>query len=837
MTGIVSDLAEALRRLRASPIFTIFAIVTLALAIGVTTAVYSLIRTGLKPFVAIEGADRLMVVTDTTYRTPRAASMSWLDYQDVASQVHAFDAVVAWRPFTHAVAADGRAEFVAGEFVSGNFFDVVGARAIRGRVLQPSDDAPDAAAVAVISASAWRRYLNSDPAVLGRTVKLSGQPLQIVGIMPEHFRGIDRPRNIERPEIWLPLSAARRLRSPFSRMDPGRRDHQWLAVAGRIGAGTSRETATVAVREVVARLDRLEPLPPLEGLGGGRMERPRRWEARGVNDPIDFSEERAIFRAILLLPTLVLLVACTNLANFSLSRGISRQNELAVRQAIGASRWQLIRGQMVEYGLVALGGAVGGLLVAKGLLILVATTIRNIWGTAPQYRLEGDVDAAVLAAVGGAALLSVVVAGLLPALRLTGRGLARSIAADQASTSLPRWRGRGNLIALQISVSVALLLVSALCVRELPKIARSDSGLRLDRVGSVVVPFTEQATPDDGVRRILTAIDQQAPTLAGATSVAYITSTRVATGEAIAPAGIPIREGPAQPRASVQSSSPGYFATVGLSLLSGRSFNDADAAGAEPVAIINASLARRLFGQAPAVGQRLTSSNEIRAAWFKEPATVEVTIVGIVSDIRDRRGQASHTVYRPFAQRLEKLAPVELLARARDDVDPGALAHQLRDVLGRVNPDIAVTFTGRADVQSFGQDTALRLFTIWFGTLAFLALAFSMSGLYGVLSHVVALRTRELGVRAALGADRGRLIKLVLRDGARPVAEGIVIGLGLAAGARLGMQPWFEDPVTAVDPVAIVIALVPLVGAAFIACYLPARRAARVDPNVALRHL
>ena len=214
--------------------------------------------------------------------------------------------------------------------------------------------------------------------------------------------------------------------------------------------------------------------------------------------------------------------------------------------------------------------------------------------------------------------------------------------------------------------------------------------------------------------------------------------------------------------------------------------------------------------------------------------------MGVAADTRagsTTRDDVETTVYVPWVQRFEDIVPVEIQARAADGMDPAALARIMRDTLRRVNPEVAVAFVGSADVVDVGPRVVMRYFVFAFGTLAFLALGFAMSGLYGVLTHVVGRRTRELGVRAALGADPARIVRLVLKDGSRPVLEGILLGFGLAAGARLGMQPWFTEPITAVDPVALVIAIIPLVVAAGIACYIPARRAARVDPNVALRHL
>ena len=829
-----TDLLVAFRRLRQSPGYTVFAVVTLALAIGVTTAVYSLVKTGLQPDLGLKRTDRLMVVASEVTSVARGATLlSWLDFQDLVSESRAFERVVAWSPFTNSLFVDGASEFVRGEFVSGTYFDTIDVRAIRGRMLDAGDEQSSDTPVAVISATLWRTRFRYDDGVIGKAIKIGGRPFQIAGVAPESFHGLDRPQGFGRAEVWLPLSAARLLAQRYDRQDPNRRDHQWLKVAAQLTPNATKETAVTEVAAFGQRLDIAAPLPLTTLYGGGTTSTPRRWTARGVDEPLDFSEAKDVMRIVLLLPSLVLLVACTNLANFSLSRGMARQNEMAVRQAVGASRWQLIRGQIVEYALIAIAGGLGGLIVADRLLALVAALTRQIGGEMPQFRLNPSINADVLLAVAAAAVLSVLVAGLVPALQLTRRNLARSMADNQALASLPRWRGRGNLIALQVSVTVALLLVSALCVRQLPKLrVEANTGTELERVAVVTVPFSMQSMPEARATRVAADALTEIARLPGAERVSVSSDRRYTLNAEIAPAGHELRTGDTrQPGTEVLAVTPDYFSTFGMHLIHGRSVAMTDVDGSARVALISQSQARRLFGTDLVVGRQVS----IRILGTRP--VVDMTIVGVVSDTRTERGRLEDFLYLPITQQLESTGTLEFQARAADSMDPAALARAMRDILRRVEPEVAVSFVGRADAQTFGQATGLKVFAICFGALAFLALGFAMSGLYGVLAHVVARRTRELGVRSALGADPGRLVSMIFKEGGRPVLEGIVIGFGIAAGARLGMQPWFTDPVTAVDPVALVIALVPLLIAAALACYIPARRAARVDPNVALREL
>ena len=840
MTFLSSDLRFALRRLRRAPLFTAFAVITLSLAIGIVTAAYSLVRTGLQMDLGLDNADRLVIVAKTSPMNGNLypVQISWPDYQDVVAQSNALEAVAAWTTFTNALVVGGTSEFANGELVSGNYFTTIGLRPLRGRLIETADDQPGATPVVVLSASAWRSRFARDPSAVGSIVKISGRAFEVIGIVPETFRGLQGRGGFGQPDAWVPLSAAPMLATRWTRQDPNRRDQPWLTLAGHLVSGQARADANSELRRIADRIDAVAPLPNLSLSAGGSVPQKREWNALGADERVSLTEARDIFRVVLMLPALVLIVACTNLGNFALSRGLARQSEFGVRLAIGASRWQLIREQLIEYAIVAALGGLGGLFVADRLLAFVAATVRGLLGNVPQYRIDVHIDGAVILAVGVAALLSLLVAGLIPAMQLTRRSLRQSMSSDAVAAPLQRWRGRSNLIALQLSVSVALLLVSALCVRQLPKLGQQmKSGTTLDRVALVNVPFLNQTMDEPAVRRTISAHLDALRALPGVAAAAASSDRRFAELVDIAPDGRPIAGpatgGPTTRRLSVSAT---YFPTVGLSIVAGRSFDDRDTEGSERVVIMNETQARSLFGTPNAVGRQVT----VRGWRNHERETATLTVIGVAADTRSSRTtreSVETTLYVPLTQRFEEFVSIEMLARAADGIDPAALATLSRDALRRVNPDVAVAFVGRADAVDLGPRVVLRYFTLAFGSLAFLALGFAMSGLYGVLSHVVASRTRELGVRAALGADPARLVRLVLKDGSRPVIEGVILGFGLAAGARVGMQPWFTEPVTAIDPVALVIALVPLVTAAALACYLPARRAAHVDPNVALRHL
>jgi predicted permease len=515
---------------------------------------------------------------------------------------------------------------------------------------------------------------------------------------------------------------------------------------------------------------------------------------------------------------------------------------MAIRRALGASRWSLVREQLVEHGVIAAAGAAAGLVLARAGVVYVTGFVLRVLGYAPRFQLDAHlgVPAVVVALI--AAGLAVLVAGLAPAVQLT-RGATAGLAS--ATAAAPRWRGRAVLIALQVAASVALLLVAALSVRALWSL---DAGARarmdLAPVSAIHLATSLRTHADADVNRLIAAIMDDVRRAPGIRAVAALSSM---PGRSSAHAMTTTPDRPFAvdvdgTSADVVDGTSDVLRVLGLPLVAGRPFDETDAA-ARPVAVVSEAEARAVFGTTNVAGRVLIVARGPGSRPDGGEPARSVRIVGVATDAGvDGQGEPLRTVYVPFSQRppadLSFLAPDTLvLARATDAGARGASA-ALEAAARRVDPDLAVTYVGPVQpLQGAPALAVLPLLARMTGALALIALVLSMAGLYGVVSHVVAARTREMGIRVALGADRARILRQVLADGARPVVAGLAVGLVTAAVARMALRPLFGDVVRAIDPWAVVVALAPLVVTAAIACWIPAARAARVDPNVALRDL
>ena len=832
MTDILHDAGLALRRLSKAPLFSVFSVLTLALGIGITTTAYSILYGLLWRDPAVTDPSRLLAL---------ARPIAWADYRDFRDQQTVFADVAAHAEFSTALTVHDTAELIRGEAVSGNYFQTLGLTARVGRLLQPSDDESDAPPAVVLSTAVWRSQFGADPAVVGTSVRLARRVFAVVGIAPDRFSGTDvvtmRP-----VAAWISLETARAaapdLGPPYSGgFNPGSRDAGWLTILARLAPGRTRPDAAAETDAIARRLDTSAPLRLPAGIGTVNTRDPTRdWALRPALDRSRLAETTAteVARVILAVPALVLLVACTNLANLVLSRGLARRHEQSVRQSLGASRWRLLRGPLIESAVVSVLGGIGGTLVTWALLRWSATAFERTFGSLTPVRLEGRLEPAVLAVTGVAMLIALAVSGILPALRLTRGNLQRFLATDGAASGM-RWRGRGNLIALQVSVSVALFLLAALAVRTLPAMRQAPGpGRDLARAAVVEVPFRWQL-PD--LQRTRLTVDAVLAEVAGTQQAQAAAVAGLTTSKGVS---VTRPERPFAPQApgdfvEMIAGTTGMFAALDLPVVAGRRFDGHDTPGAPPVAIVNEALARTLFGpSAPALERQILVRDYTRAA--ASGSDVEtLTIVGVAADSTlDRRGRPDPVMYRPFAQRPDP--DVAFVARSAS-LDSSALVTVLRTAVRRADADIAIRYAGNAQARFQMQAIAVGLATGVIALLAAIALVLAMAGLYGVLSYVVYHRTREIGVRMALGASAGRIVRLVVRDGLRPVAEGLFIGLGAAFGIRALLQTRISQPVAAIHPDAILVSVIPLLVAAAIACYVPARRASLVDPNVALREM
>ena len=830
-----SDIIHGWRRLRAAPSFTLFSILTLALGIGATTAVYSVVYAAVLRPPDIPDVGRVANLYHADPRRGGSGSIVWLscaDYEDYRTAQTSFEFLAAWKRFRLPLAANGSADMLMGEAVGGEYFSVVGIRPALGRVIQPDDDTMKASRVIVLSDALWRTRFGADPAIVGRTVKLGGAIFEVIGVAPPAFRGVDMP-NVLPTAAWIPLSAA-----PVSeKQELTDRERRTVSVKGRLRPGRSMQEAQAELSAIARRLDLAYPIgTKLDSRFRAPHSTSRPWlllSAASVKmhesvDPV----ARPLAATIMFAVALVLLVACTNVANLMLARGAARRHETAVRLALGATRWRLIREQIVEAGLLTVAGGIAALVIARILIVRVLTAELPLApGLSVQFTPQMNASVATVALMSMA--LALLVFGVIPAIQGSRGSVRDAIASDGQNTPVPRWRGRRGLIACQVAVSVGLVSVAVLCAQQLIAVARHDTGIDVDRVALVRVNLQMQRYDETQGRRVSEQMLDSARRLPGVESAALSSGFPLGLG---APGGA-VAVTPDQLTGGYYSfmiGTPEVFGTWGVQILKGRRFDDRDVATSEPATVLTERLARSLFPNSPALGRQIVLRFQ-RFAGEPVPPIQTVTVIGIAADtdVGDVGNRGGGFLYLPWSQQYQ---PVITLS-VRTAGDPAALVDALKRLVNKVDPDLPVDDAEHASALGGGRSLVLRIGAGAAGFLGWLALVLAMAGLYGVLSEVVLLRTRELGIRMALGADTSRLLRMVLLDGTRPVLAGLAIGLGCGVILRLGFRPLFIRMLPAFDP--LIIAAVPLafIAASLVATYVPARRASRVDPNVALRHL
>jgi len=842
------DVWLALRRLARAPGFTLFAVATLGFGIGSTTVAYSVIYSGIWQSDGIADPERLAFITrSNSMNRASPASVSEDDVAAIRSGAQSFASVGAYTSFGTSFIGPAGTELAACQLVSGELFPMMGIQPVVGRFLGPADDQPGAPAAAVISEAMWRRQYAGDSKIVGRRFTLGSTVFEIVGVAPEGFTG---PQHMPFREIgaWVPLSFAPAIDGTRGDDARVRRARAWLFAVVRLAPGVEFAKANAELALLADRQDRMMPLPPIPAAAGQPDAANRRlWLATPVRSGLRATDTNAGI-LIILLPGIVLLVACSNLANLVLSRGLARRHDLAVRRALGATRWRLMVDGLVEVAVVCGLGVAAGLLIAQALLVGGLTLLHDaIAAFAPSLEISLRLVPTAFGAAAAAGVLSVAIAGLVPMLQLSRGAANAALSVDTPDRSLPRWRGRGGLIAAQVAVSVGLFLITVIAVRGVISETRGrgtgEARLEVDAVSAAVIPFNYQGVNDQRARETTDAVIRElrrSPRVAaagagsnwpfmGSVNFSRRSWTMLTTPDRpFAPGrtiGVDTR---------MVTATPDLFRAVGLAAQSGRLFTDDDGQGAPPVVVLNRAAADRL-ASASMVGREVQYLLDTARYTRTSGKPTTVTVVGVVDDgERDGRGVPQSVIYLPASQQFDP--GLVIIARAADG-DAASVVQPLRSAIRTVDSTIATTYVGPAGLLTGGGMVAVRIMVGLAATLSAFALFLAMSGLYAVLSYVVAQRSREMGVRIALGADRRRILLMVLRGGLWPVIRGVVLGLGAAALVRKLMQMYFTFELSAIDPMAFALAALPILVAGVAACYLPARRASRVDPNVALRHL
>ncbi len=828
-----------MRRLLKSPAYLAFSLLTLSLGIGATTAAYAALRTVL--FASPSGLKNPGLV-NLYHQDPREGGSlsSWSfgvsEYQAIRDGATIFDALIAHAPFRHAVLLPGGAQLLWGELSSGNYFDALGLRPAWGRLLQEYDDTPTAPPVAVISYALWQREFGSSGAAVGSTVSINGSSYEVVGVAPHSFRGTFNPEVLA-TAVWIPLSHAERLSAPGQRfvLTTTGTGERWLMLkALRSPSATGGEAAT-QLATIARRLDQQEPLIDTAPSRRGRVLR-REWTAIPTRD-IRLHGQGRFFSPILASAmsalVLVVLIACINVANLTATRTRRRSREIIVRSALGATPARLLRAELVESIILAALGCLLGLLVAFVVMRLMAREI--VVGAGASLSINPVFDSAVLLAAALSTVVAFVCFGLVPVVTILRATSRQSIARDTDNTGSLRWPGRKRLVALQVSVSVALLAAAAVCALRIQDELRRTSAINIDRLAMLQLGVTSTTVEPDQITSIVEPVRQLLAAQPGIEEFAVASGLPPLVDARYAEI-IDSGNKATSPRFHVRfvAATPDLFDTIGLRITHGRPFRAPDDTSREAVAMVSRRLAVRLAGPNDAVGRQITYRPQ-RLLGENASAIESARIVGVVNEIGDafENDRDNATLYVPMAQKPQR--SLILIARSQD---PRAASATLLRAFRAIRPDLSVSMAGPAEVFAGTKIILPRLGGWLMSFLGVAAFVLALIGLYSVLTLVVDTRRREVGIRMALGASERQVVDMILKDGLSPVVVGLGVGLLVAAvgWSTASKMLSFSDPTNLRMLVLSTLALLILI-VAYLACRIPARRAARVDPSITLRHL
>jgi predicted permease len=827
MHALWRDIRYAARSLRQAPGFLIIVVLTLGLGIGANTAIFSLMdQVLLRPLPVHDPGALVLLDGPGAFRgrTLNAMTFSYPMYRDFRDRNEVFAGVLARVPLAMTAVWRGASERANGELVSGNYFDVLGIRPALGRLLTAADDqTPGAHPVAVISYGYWQRRFGRDPAILNQSMTVNGHALTIVGVSARGFAGIQVGQAVD---LMVPVMMKAQMTPTWNDLD--NRRSRWVTVMARLKPGTSRQQAEVAMNVAYRQINEQEIKDVADVSDSFRQRFVSKHldvlpGQKGVSDlRREFSTPLIVLMSMV---GVVLLIACANVANLLLARTTSRHREISLRMALGASRLRIVRQQLVESTLLSGAGTMVGVLLAwwTGSLL-----IASLPGDAAGRNISSDPDLRVALFAVGVGMLTALLFGVVPALQATRATVTSTLKEDSGSVAGGgrQARVRRLLVVAQVALSMLLLAGAGLFARSLYNLKALDPGFRVDSVYAFSIDPSLSAYEGDRLTDLYRRMQVELSAVPGVRDVS-MSEIGALTGnqwsQTILVDGYQAKEGEDM-NPSVDGIGPRYFATMGIPLVSGREFTERDVKGSPRVAIINETMAKYFFNGTNPLGRRLG---------FPRGSATDIEIVGVARDVRslELRDVPPRFIYIPYAQD-ESVTQLTYYVRAAQD--GGSTAAAIRQVVQRLDANLPIfdlkTMAVQVDESLFVERMVAALSTA-FGVLATLLAAI---GLYGVMSYAVTRRTREIGIRMALGAERGRVMWLVLKEVAIMTAVGIASGLAVALWLTRQVQSQLFG-LTPNDPATLAAATVLLAFIAIAAGYLPARRATRIDPIVSLR--
>jgi putative ABC transport system permease protein len=804
---LIQDLRYGARTLIKSPGFTLIAVITLALGIGANTAIFSVVNAVLLRPLPYPHAERMVFVLEGSLLDSKIErSYSPQNFTDIRSRNQSFDSYSAMSYASFSLTGDQHPEALNGVLATGDFGRVVGMAPALGRVFTAEECAPGRNHVALISDGLWRRRFGEDPQILGRKVQLNGEPYTIIGVMSPNF---NFPGSSI--EVWAPLALD---------LSKDVRGHGFLQGVARLKANVTDEQARADLQNIAEQIKKETP----------RFDRDFTMKVNTVRETFFGALERPLM-ILLGAVALVLLIACVNVANLTLGRATARWKEMALRSALGASRWSLVRLLLVESALLAMvGGALGLLLARYGVDALVAINPAGV-----PIRGKIPIGGHVIAFTFLISLLAVAVFGLAPAWQATKTDLNRALRENSRSATGARRlkRMRGALVVAEISLSLVLLVGAGLLLESLWKLLNVDPGFRAENVVTCRIDLPSAKYPEDMrqaefYRRLL----EQARAIPGVESAGLVTSLPFSGSRGEGSFSIDDHPTPQanRPSADRHQVAPGYFAAMGIPLLAGRDFTDADDIEHPGVVIINEAAVRRFWPNENPLGKRITIGMGREAKLYGKEVSRE--IVGVVGNVKHEqlRDDFQPELYVPAWH----LPALNMYLIVRGKAPPESLINGMRSAVQSIDTEQPVRRAQSLETAIARTVAPQRILASLLAFFAGLALTLAMIGIYGVMSYSVAQRTQEIGVRMALGAESRDVLKLIVRQGMTLALIGVGLGLPVSLASTRLMESLLFG-VSPYDPLPFVGIVLLLTMFALLACLIPARRATKVDPQAALR--